>query len=109
MKVTSQDIRNLAEVLPILQKNMRLNTCAVSNLCDCINMAIADFKNRLIYEDLDEDEETEEEVYEQDFGDDLKQNFSEIERAFDSFKERVKSFADHVYGDDEEEETENDD
>ena len=57
MKVTSQDIRNLAEALPILQKNMRLNTRAVSNLYDCINMAIEDFKNRLIYENLDEDEE----------------------------------------------------
>ena len=57
MKVTSQDIRNLAEALPILQKNMRLNTRAVSNLYDCINMAIADFKNRLIYENLDEDKE----------------------------------------------------
>lgn len=102
MKVTSQDIRNLAEVLPILQKNMRLNTCAVSNLCDCINMAIADFKNRLIYEDLDEDEEAEEEVYEPDFWNDLKQNFSEIERA-------LKSLADHVSEDDDDEGAENDD
>ena len=67
MKVTSQDIRNLAEALPILQKNMRLNTRAVSNLYDCINMAIADFKKRLIYEDLDEDGE---EAYEPDFEDD---------------------------------------
>lgn len=66
MKVTSQDIRNLAEALPILQKNMRLNTRAVSNLYDCINMAIEDFKKRLIYEDLDEDGE---EAYEPDFND----------------------------------------
>ena len=36
---------------------MRLNTRAVSNLYDCINMAIEDFKNRLIYENLDEDKE----------------------------------------------------
>ena len=57
MKVTSQDIRNLAEALPILKKHMRLNTRAVSNLYDCINMAIEDFKNRLIYENLDEDKE----------------------------------------------------
>ena len=57
MKVTSRDIRNLAEALPILQRNMRLNTAAVNNLYDCINMAIEDFKNRLIYENLDEDEE----------------------------------------------------
>ena len=67
MKVTSQDIRNLAEALPILQKNMRLNTRAVSNLYDCINMAIEDFKKRLIYEDLDEDGE---EACEPDFEDD---------------------------------------
>ena len=67
MKVTSQDIRNLAEALPILQKNMRLNTRAVSNLYDCINMAIEDFKKRLIYEGLDEDGE---EAYEPDFEDD---------------------------------------
>ena len=57
MKVTSRDIRNLAEALPILQKNMHLNTAAVNNLYDCINMAIEDFKNRLIYENLDEDKE----------------------------------------------------
>ena len=57
MKVTSRDIRNLAEALPILQRNMRLNTAAVNNLYDCINMAIEDFKNRLIYENLDEDKE----------------------------------------------------
>ena len=69
MKVTSQDIRNLAEALPILQKNMRLNTRAVSNLYDCINMAIEDFKKRLIYEGLDEDEEAKEEGYEPDFED----------------------------------------
>ena len=72
MKVTSQDIRNLAEALPILQKNMHLNTRAVSNLYDCINMAIEDFKKRLTYEDLDEDgdEEAEEEGYEPGFEDD---------------------------------------
>ena len=57
MKVTSQDIRNLAEALPILQRNMRLNTAAVNNLYDCINMAIEDFKNRLIYENSEEDKE----------------------------------------------------
>ena len=72
MKDTSQDIRNLAEALPILQKNMRLNTRAVSNLYDCINMAIEDFKKRLLYEGLDEDgdEEAEEEGYEPGFEDD---------------------------------------
>ena len=42
MKVTSQDIRNLAEALPILQKNMY-------------------FHNRLTHEDSEEDEEVYEE------------------------------------------------
>lgn len=66
MKVTSQDIRNLAEALPILQKHMHLHTSTISNLRDCISMAIEDFKKRLIYEGLDEDGE---EAYEPDFDD----------------------------------------
>ena len=36
---------------------MRLHTHAISNLYDCIAMAVEDFKKRLMYEGLDEDEE----------------------------------------------------
>ena len=55
MKVTSEDIRNLAEALPRVKKHM--DTGTFINLCDCVEMAIEDFKKRMQYED-DEEEET---------------------------------------------------
>ena len=58
MKVTSEDIRNLAEALPRVKKHM--DTGTFINLCDCVEMAIEDFKKRMQYE---EDEEDEEETY----------------------------------------------
>ena len=66
MKVTSQDIRNLAEALPILKKHMHLHPSTISKLYDCIEMAVEDFKKRLLYEGLEEDGE---EAYEPDFDD----------------------------------------
>ena len=55
MKVTSEDIRNLAEALPRVKKHM--DTGTFINLCDCVEMAIEDFKKRMQYEDDDEEEE----------------------------------------------------
>ena len=66
MKVTSQDIRNLAEALAILQKHMYLHTGTITDLVVCIDMAVQDFKERLLYEGLDEDEKDEEEGEEED-------------------------------------------
>ena len=54
MKVTSEDIRNLAEALPRVKKHM--DTGTFINLCDCVEMAIEDFKKRMQYEDDDEEE-----------------------------------------------------
>lgn len=56
MKVTSQDIRNLAEALPILQNHMSFHTTTISILRDCISLAIKDYKNSLLYEDGEESE-----------------------------------------------------
>ena len=66
MKVTSEDIRNLAEALPRVKKHM--DTGTFINLCDCVEMAIEDFKKRMQYEEDDEeddedDDEEEEETY----------------------------------------------
>lgn len=52
MKVTSEDIRNLAEALPRVKKHM--DTGTFINLCDCVEMAIEDFKKRMQYEDDEE-------------------------------------------------------
>lgn len=49
MKVTSEDIRNLAEVLPRVKKHM--DTGTFINLCDCVELAIEKFKKRLELED----------------------------------------------------------
>lgn len=49
MKVTSEDIRNLAEALPRVKKHM--DTGTFINLCDCVEMAIEDFKKRMQYEE----------------------------------------------------------
>lgn len=56
MKVTSEDIRNLAEALPRVKKHM--DTGTFINLCDCIEMAIEDFKKRMQYEEDEDEEET---------------------------------------------------
>ena len=53
MKVTSEDIRNLAEALPRVKKHM--DTGTFINLCDCIEMAIEDFKKRMQYEEDEEE------------------------------------------------------
>lgn len=53
MKVTSEDIRNLAEALPRVKKHM--DTGTFINLCDCVEMAIEDFKKRMQYEDDEEE------------------------------------------------------
>lgn len=53
MKVTSEDIRNLAEALPRVKKHM--DTGTFINLCDCVEMAIEDFKKRLQYEEDEEE------------------------------------------------------
>lgn len=53
MKVTSEDIRNLAEALPRVKKHM--DTGTFINLCDCVEMAIEDFKKRLEYEEDEEE------------------------------------------------------
>lgn len=53
MKVTSEDIRNLAEALPRVKKHM--DTGTFINLCDCVEMAIEDFKKYLEYEDDEEE------------------------------------------------------
>ena len=53
MKVTSEDIRNLAEALPRVKKHM--DTGTFINLCDCVEMAIEDFKKRLRYEEDEEE------------------------------------------------------
>ena len=53
MKVTSEDIRNLAEVLPRVKKHM--DTGTFINLCDCVEMAIEDFKKRMQYEEDEEE------------------------------------------------------
>lgn len=52
MKVTSEDIRNLAEALPRVKKHM--DTGTFINLCDCVELAIEKFKKRLELEDDDE-------------------------------------------------------
>ena len=62
MKVTSEDIRNLAEALPRVKKHM--DTGTFINLCDCVEMAIEDFKKRLRYEDDDDEFCTLDEVIE---------------------------------------------
>lgn len=49
MKVTSEDIRNLAEALPRVKKHM--DTGTFINLCDCVELAIEKFKKRLELED----------------------------------------------------------
>ena len=54
MKVTSEDIRNLAEALPRVKKH--IDTGTFINLCDCVEMAIEDFKKRMQYEEDDEEE-----------------------------------------------------
>ena len=53
MKVTSEDIRNLAEALPRVKKHM--DTGTFINLCDCVEMAIEDFKKRMQYEEDEEE------------------------------------------------------
>lgn len=53
MKVTSEDIRNLAEALPRVKKHM--DTGTFINLCDCVEMAIEDFKKRMRYEEDEEE------------------------------------------------------
>lgn len=53
MKVTSEDIRNLAEALPCVKKHM--DTGTFINLCDCVEMAIEDFKKRMRYEEDEEE------------------------------------------------------
>lgn len=53
MKVTSEDIRNLAEALPRVKKHM--DTGTFINLCDCVEMAIEDFKKRIQYEEDEEE------------------------------------------------------
>lgn len=62
MKVTSEDIRNLTEALPRVKKHM--DTGTFINLCDCVEMAIEDFKKRLRYEDDDDEFCTLDEVIE---------------------------------------------
>lgn len=52
MKVTSEDIRNLAEALPHVEKHMSFS--ARDNLYDCLELAIEKFKKRLEYEDDEE-------------------------------------------------------
>ena len=53
MKVTSEDIRNLAEALPRVKKHM--DAGIFINLCDCVEMAIEDFKKRMQYEEDEEE------------------------------------------------------
>lgn len=53
MKVTSEDIRNLAKALPRVKKHM--DTGTFINLCDCVEMAIEDFKKRMQYEEDEEE------------------------------------------------------
>lgn len=53
MKVTSEDIRNLAEALPRVKKHM--DTGTFINLCDCVELAIEKFKKRLEYEEDEEE------------------------------------------------------
>ena len=60
MKVTSQDIRNLAEALSILKKHMHFTPSTIAKLYECMEMAVEDFKKRLLYEGLEEGEEEEE-------------------------------------------------
>lgn len=55
MKVTSEDIRNLAEALQYVKKFMPYSE-AYSDLTDCIKLATEDFKKRLLYEEEDDDE-----------------------------------------------------
>lgn len=57
MKVTSEDIRNLAEALPLVKKYM--DDDALFNLYGCVNIAIEDFKKRLLYEEDDDDDDDE--------------------------------------------------
>lgn len=54
MKVTSEDIRNLAEALPLVKKYM--GDDALFNLYGCVNVAIDDYRKRLLYEEDDDDE-----------------------------------------------------
>lgn len=63
MKVTSEDIRNLAGALPHVKKHM--DTGTFINLCDCVEMAIEDFKKRMQYEDDDDEFCTLDEVIEE--------------------------------------------
>lgn len=69
MKVTSEDIRNLAEALPRVKKHM--DTGTFINLCDCVEMAIEDFKKRMQYEDDDETCTLDEVIKERDIMNDL--------------------------------------
>lgn len=52
MKVTSEDIRNLAEALPHVSRHM--DTGTLINLRDFLELAIENFKKRLEYEDDEE-------------------------------------------------------
>lgn len=69
MKVTSEDIRNLAEVLPRVKKHM--DTGTFINLCDCVELAIEKFKKRLELEDDDETCTLDEVMKERDIMNDL--------------------------------------
>ena len=82
MKVTSEDIRNLAEALPRVKKHM--DTGTFINLCDCVEMAIEDFKKRMQYE---EDEEDEEETY---------VTLDEVIEARDRMNDRMNDYAELV-------------
>ena len=63
MKVTSEDIRNLAEALPLVKKYM--DDGALFNLYSCVNIAIEDLKKRLLYEEDDDEYCTMDEVIEE--------------------------------------------
>ena len=79
MKVTSEDIRNLAEALPRVKKHM--DTGTFINLCDCVEMAIEDFKKRMQYE------EDEEETY---------VTLDEVIEARDRMNDRMNDYAELV-------------
>lgn len=69
MKVTSEDIRNLAEALPRVKKHM--DTGTFINLCDCVELAIEKFKKRLELENDDETCTLDEVMKERDIMNDL--------------------------------------
>lgn len=69
MKVTSEDILNLAEALPHVSRHT--DTGTLINLRDCLELAIEDFMKRLRYEDDDETCTLDEVMKERDIMNDL--------------------------------------